>query len=114
MYMDKSLIWMDYLFLFLFLFCCRLGREVAEGLERRRRESEEWEMSVSSWSPIRAVSNPAVNERRMMERSVVSGSWGSRSGREERVEMEMEESVIWITSFQFTLIIISKFTRTHA
>lgn len=45
--------------------------------------------------------------------SVVSGSWGSRSGRE-RVEMEMEESVIWITSFQFTLIIISKFTRTHA
>lgn len=46
--------------------------------------------------------------------SVVSGSWGSRSGREERVEMEMEESVIWITSFQFTLIIISKFTRTHA
>ena len=69
-------------------------------------------MSVSSWSPIRAVSNPAVNERRMMEMSVVSGSWGSRSGREERVEME--ESVIWITSFQFTLIIISKFTRTHA
>ena len=48
--------------------------------------------------------------------SVVSGSWGSRSGREERVEMEMEmeESAIWITSFQFTLIIISKFTRTHA
>ena len=92
MYMDKSLIWMDYLFLF--LFCCRLGREVAEGLERRRRESEEWEMSVSSWSPIRAVSNPAVNERRMMEISVVSA--------------------IWITSFQFTLIIISKFTRTHA
>ena len=90
--MDKSLIWMDYLFLF--LFCCRLGREVAEGLERRRRESEEWEMSVSSWSPIRAVSNPAVNERRMMEISVVSA--------------------IWITSFQFTLIIISKFTRTHA
>lgn len=43
--------------------------------------------------------------------SVVSGSWGSRSGRE---EMEMEESAIWITSFQFTLIIISKFTRTHA
>lgn len=39
--------------------------------------------------------------------SVVSGS-----DREERVEME--ESVIWITSFQFTLIIISKFTRTHA
>ena len=116
MYMDKSLIWMDYLF----LFCCRSGREVAEGLERRRRESEEWadlewrrEMSVSSWSPIRAVSNPAVNERRIMEMSVVSGSWGSRSGRE-RVEMEMEESVIWITSFQFTLIIISKFTRTHA
>lgn len=38
-----------------------------------------------------------------------------------RVEMEMEmeesrveESAIWITSFQFTLIIISKFTRTHA
>lgn len=118
MYMDKSLIWMDYLF----LFCCRLGREVAEGLERRRRESLEWadlewrrEMSVSSWSPIRAVSNPAVNESRMMEMSVVSGSWGSRSGsEEERVEMEMEESVIWITSFQFTLIIISKFTRTHA
>lgn len=114
--MDKSLIWMDYLFLFLFLFlfCCRLGREVAEGLERRRRESLNREMSVSSWSPIRAVSNPAVNESRIMERSVVSGSWGSRSGREERVEMEMEESVIWITSFQFTLIIISKFTRTHA
>lgn len=108
--MDKSLIWMDYLFLF--LFCCRLGRGVAESLERRRRESLNREMSVSSWSPIRAVSNPAVNERRMMERSVVSGSWGSRSGREERVEME--ESVIWITSFQFTLIIISKFTRTHA
>lgn len=106
MYMDKSLIWMDYLFLF--LFCCRLGREVAEGLERRRRESEEWEMSVSSWSPIRAVSNPAVNERRMMERSVQKGVEMSR------VEMEMEESAIWITSFQFTLIIISKFTRTHA
>lgn len=50
--------------------------------------------------------------------SVVSGSWGSwgsRSGRERvEMEMEMEESVIWITSFQFTLIIISKFTRTHA
>ena len=113
--MDKSLIWMDYLFLF--LFCCRSGREVAEGLERRRRESLDWAdlewRRVSGWSPIRAVSNPAVNESRMMERSVVSGSWGSRSGREERVEMEME-SVIWITSFQFTLIIISKFTRTHA
>lgn len=106
MYMDKSLIWMDYLF----LFCCRLGREVAEGLERRRRESLDREMSVSSWSPIRAVSNPAVNERRMMEISVVSGSGGSRS-EEERAEME---SAIWITSFQFTLIIISKFTRTHA
>lgn len=109
--MDKSLIWMDYLF----LFCCRVGREVAEGLERRRRESEEWadlewrrEMSVSSWSPIRAVSNPAVNERRMMERSVQKGVEMSR------VEMGMEESAIWITSFQFTLIIISKFTRTHA
>ena len=36
----------------------------------------------------------------------------SRVGME--MEMEMEESVIWITSFQFTLIIISKFTRTHA
>ena len=52
--------------------------------------------------------------------SVVSGSWGSwgsRSGREERVEESGEERVesdIWITSFQFTLIIISKFTRTHA
>ena len=102
MYMDKSLIWMDYLFLF--LFCCRLGREVAEGLERRRRESLNREMSVSSWSPIRAVSNPAVNERRMMERSVQKGVEMSR----------VEESVIWITSFQFTLIIISKFTRTHA
>lgn len=121
--MDKSLIWMDYLFLFLFLFlfCCRPVREVAEGLERRRRESLDWadlewrrEMSVSSWSPIRAVSNPAVNERRMMERSVVSGSWGSRSGREEMEERVEMESAIWITSFQFTLIIISKFTRTHA
>ena len=95
--MDKSLIWIDYLF----LFCCRVGREVAEGLERRRRE-----MSVSSWNPIRAVSNPAVNESRMMERSVQKVERG--------VEMEMEESAIWITSFQFTLIIISKFTRTHA
>lgn len=112
--MDKSLIWMDYLFLF--LFCCRLGREVAEGLERRRRESLNREMSVSSWSPIRAVSNPAVNERRMMEMSVQKVERGveeSRSGREEE-RVEMEESVIWITSFQFTLIIISKFTRTHA
>lgn len=42
--------------------------------------------------------------------SVVSGS---RSGSEEE-RVEMEESAIWITSFQFTLIIISKFTRTHA
>lgn len=34
--------------------------------------------------------------------------------RVEMEEMEMEEIAIWITSFQFTLIIISKFTRTHA
>lgn len=116
--MDKSLIWMDYLFLFLFLFCCRVGREVAEGLERRRRESLvdlvdlDWrrEMSVSSWSPIRAVSNPAVNERRMMERSVQKVERGVEMS---RVEISVV-SVIWITSFQFTLIIISKFTRTHA
>lgn len=32
----------------------------------------------------------------------------------EMSRVEMEESAIWITSFQFTLIIISKFTRTHA
>ena len=87
MYMDKSLIWMDYLFLF-------TAGWVAEGLERRRRESGNGRVS-----PIRAVSNPAVNERRMMERSVQKG---------------VEMNGIGITSFQFTLIIISKFTRTHA
>ena len=49
----------------------------------------------------------------MSVQKVERGVEESRSGREEE-RVEMEESVIWITSFQFTLIIISKFTRTHA